>query len=79
MLALAMVQCGPYHCENCNASQIGSESGQYDENGKWQQNELNLDADEKRTGFYKNRISPLANQHNGKPISHKQAGCYLSC
>ena len=72
-VGVGMVQCGPYHCENCNASQIGSESGQYDENGKWQQNELNLDADEKRTGFYKNRISPLANQYNGKPISHKQA------
>ena len=63
-VGVGMVQCGPYHCENCNASQIGPE---YDEVMH------TLSEQEKKTGFYTNRISPLANQHNGKPISHKQA------
>lgn len=63
-VGVGMVQCGPHHCDNCNASEIGPE---YD-NVK-----ATLDADEERTGFYKGRISPHANQHNGKVISHKQA------
>lgn len=60
-VGVGMVQCGPYCCDKCGASQVGPE-----ENPE-------LDADEKRTGFYKNRISPLANQHDGRVISHRQA------
>lgn len=62
---VGMVQCGPYHCFSCDASEIGPE--------KESDDELKLDADERRTGFYKGRISPLANQHNGQPISYKEA------
>lgn len=56
------VQCGPYHCENCNASEIHCSD-----------NKENLDEDEKETGFYKNKISPIANAINGKLINHKEA------
>lgn len=63
-VAVGLVQCGPFYCERCGASQIGPEG---DDPG------LKLDEDEKRTGFYKNRISPHANQHEGRPISHQQA------
>lgn len=60
------VQCGPYHCDNCGASEIGPEYSDFKEAGK-------LDPDEIRTGFYKSRISPHANQYEGKIISHRQA------
>lgn len=60
-VGVGMIQCGPYHCHGCGASQVGPEEHPV------------LDADEKRTGFYKNRISPLANQVNGTPIGHKLA------
>lgn len=71
-VGVGMVQCGPYHCFACDASEIGPEAGSY-VNGEWVQNDLKLDADEKRTGFYKGRISPHANQVNGVPIDHKTA------
>lgn len=54
-------QCGPYYCENCHASEIHPNDT------------LPLDADEKETGYYKNRISPLANTSNGKLVNHKKA------
>lgn len=60
-VGVGMVQCGPYHCFNCNASEMGPEDAK------------DLDEDEKRTGFYKGRISPHANQVNGVPIDHKTA------
>lgn len=64
-VGVGLIQCGPHHCDNCGASEIGPE--------RLEGKDLALDEDEKRTGFYKNRLSPHANQHNGKPISHKQA------
>ena len=55
-------QCGPYHCEACGASEIHPNDT------------LPLDEDEEETGFYKNRISPVANQTNdGKLVNHKKA------
>ena len=72
-IGVGMQQCGPYHCEECHASEIGPEAGRYGADGKWIQNDLNLDADEKKTGFYKGRISPHANQHNGRVIDHRTA------
>lgn len=66
-VGVGMVQCGPYHCFGCNASEIGPERGRQTDD------QLNLDEDERRTGFYKGRISPLANQENGKPIDYKTA------
>lgn len=71
-IGIGMQQCGPYHCFACDASEIGPEAGNY-VNGEWVQNDLKLDADEERTGFYKGRISPHANQVNGVPIDHKTA------
>lgn len=79
-VGVGMVQCGPFCCRGCGASEIGPERYKhtYDEGWKILSSEdqadaLGLDAEERKTGFYKNRISPLANQHNGKVISHKQA------
>lgn len=66
-VGVGMVQCGPYHCENCHATEIGPEKYEKTDD------ELKLDPDERRTGFYKGRISPHANQHNGKVITHRQA------
>lgn len=65
-VGVGMVQCGPHCCDSCGASEIGPEYQTEKEAGK-------LDADEQRTHFYKSRVSPHANQHNGKVISHKQA------
>ena len=69
-VGVGMVQCGPHHCDGCDASEIGPER---EYGSKDNADELGLDADERRTGFYKGRISPHANQLHGRPISHKQA------
>lgn len=63
-VGVGMLQCGPYHCFACKASEIGPEL----ENIRH-----TLDEDELRTGFYKSRISPLANQRHGMPIDYKTA------
>jgi hypothetical protein len=61
-IGIGYQQCGPYHCENCGASEIHPNDT------------LPLDEDEQETGFYKNRISPIANQTNdGKLVNHKKA------
>lgn len=65
-VGVGMIQCGPYHCFDCHASEIGPESSV-------EGFEEILNNEEKETGFYRGRISPLANQHNGIPISHKAA------
>ena len=55
-------QCGPYHCGSCGTSEVHPDD------------KLLLNEDEEETGFYKNRISPIANQTNdGKLVNHKQA------
>lgn len=54
-------QCGPYHCESCGASEIHSSDN------------LELDKDEEMTGYYKNRISPIANTCCGHLVDHKEA------
>lgn len=57
-------QCGPYHCDNCFASEIGP----YDED------RLRSD-EEKRTGWYAPGSEPgsSANVINGRIVSHVQA------
>lgn len=82
-VGVGLIQCGPYCCDNCGASEIGPERyrdiadytgpGCLGSCSDIDTCHLDIDADEKRTGFYKNRISPHANQHNGQVISHKQA------
>lgn len=54
-------QCGPYYCMNCHASEIHPSDT------------LELDDDEKLTGYYKSRISPIANTCCGTPVSHEVA------
>jgi len=63
-VGVGMVQCGPYHCFACHASEIGPERKKV---------KRTLDADELRTGFYKGRVSPHANQLNGVPVDYKTA------
>lgn len=65
-VGVGMQQCGPHCCDGCGASEIGPEYSEFKAAGK-------LDPDEERTGYYRNRISPHANQHNGKVITHRQA------
>lgn len=58
-VGIGMVQCGPYVCDECGASQVGP----YDKNS--------LDADEKRLGWFKpHHIGTSANTYNGKHIDH---------
>ena len=78
-VGVGFIQCGPYTCGECGASEIGPEKEniEYLGEGEFRTTDnidnLGLDEDEMKTGFYKNRLSPLANQHNGKVITHKQA------
>lgn len=63
-VGVGFTQCGPYHCEKCGASQIGS----YDDEKR------KLSAEEKRTGWYGPDQPPSdkANAINGKVVSHKE-------
>lgn len=87
-VGVGMVQCGPYHCWECGASEIGPERSTYETHrfdGEWDyvnisigtqkeiDDKLGLDEDERRTGFYKRKISPHCNQIGGKPIDYKTA------
>jgi hypothetical protein len=88
-VGVGMVQCGPYHCDNCGASEIGPELNDW----------LNIEPDghnmflnelepelkhghpfsdkELDTGWYDpangKRISPYANTVNGQLVDHKTA------
>ena len=56
------VQCGPFVCFNCGASEVGP----YDENP--------LEPEERRTGWYKpGNIGSTANTVCGQHINHKDA------
>ena len=63
-VGVGMVQCSPYHCQFCGASEIGP----HDTPRK-------LFDDEKRTGWYAPGAEPgsSANVIDGKIVSHKQA------
>jgi len=59
---VAMVQCGPYHCEACGASEIGPEG----DDGR--------SCIEQETGWYSDgKISPHANTVNGVIVDHETA------
>lgn len=62
-VGVGYVQCGPYHCEACSASEIGP----YDE-------ERELSADERRTGWYApgNEPGSSANVIGGRVVTHRQ-------
>lgn len=63
-IGVGMQQCGPYHCDNCFASEIGP----YDD-------ERPLTAEERRTGWYAPGAEPgsSANVIGGRIVSHVQA------
>lgn len=62
-VGVGMVQCGPYLCSLCGASQMGPEGTPDD-----------CDEDEKRFGWYRaGRVSPHANALNGELVSHDVA------
>lgn len=61
-VGIGVVQCGPYHCYKCGASEIGPEGS-----------EGCLEI-EKKIGWYQDgKISPYANAVNGEIIDHKSA------
>lgn len=61
-IGVGEIQCAPYYCGACGASEIHISD-----------DKSNLDEDEDETGFYKNKISPLANTVNGILVSHTEA------
>lgn len=62
-VGVGMVQCGPYHCPACNASEASSRDTR------------ELTAKEKETGWYEPNtpVSEIANQLNGQLIDHGTA------
>jgi MinD superfamily P-loop ATPase len=62
-IGVGMQQCGPYHCESCGASEIGTND-----------TERTLTADEQRFGWYGPSSAPgsSANVIGGRVVSHVQ-------
>lgn len=61
-VGIGLVQCGPFICWNCGASEIGP----HDENHR--------DEDEKRTGWFKaGNVGTSVNTCNGVPVDHDTA------
>lgn len=80
-VGVGIVQCGPYHCRVCGASEIGPEMNYElleDENGYLAGvgkllNPEDFTEEEIRTGYYKSKISPYANTVNGSLVDHVTA------
>lgn len=80
-VGVGMVQCGPYHCENCHASQIGPEFQDwtvYDPTtGKYVLKDGHpFTEQEIKTRWYEpasRKISPYANTVNGQLVDHETA------
>lgn len=81
---IGMVQCGPYHCYSCGASEIGPEmefEELIDENGHYAGvgellNPEKFTDRETKIGWYEpesKKISPYANTVNGQLVDHKTA------
>lgn len=80
---VGMVQCGPYHCFKCGASEIGPEmkyEDLKDENGHYVMgdvvNKEDFTKKELEVGWYEpesKKISPYANTVNGELINHVSA------
>lgn len=79
---VGMQRCGPYHCYNCGASEIGPEMSKWRviegdfETGltvKWKEG-CPFTEKERETGWYDpsngKRISPYANTVNGELVDH---------
>ena len=61
-VGVGCVQCGPYYCTECGASEMGPEDVLDD-----------VTDEEARTGYYRGRHSPYANQVMGMLVDHKTA------
>lgn len=81
-VGVGMVQCGPYHCYECHASEMGPERNEwYDvnfETGKviWKEGHP-YNENEMKTGWYdpnkEAKISPYANTVGGQLVDHVTA------
>lgn len=62
-VGIGMVQCGPYYCPQCEASEISS------------LDKRELTAREKETGWFQpgSPVSDVANTVNGQLVNHKEA------
>lgn len=61
-VGVGFVQCGPFHCEGCGASEIGPE-------GSAGRSEI-----ERKTGWYSGgAVSPYANTVGGVLVDHQEA------
>lgn len=60
-VGVGMVQCGPYVCDGCGASEIGPEGRD------------GATEEERKTGWYRNRVSPYANTVGGVVVDHRTA------
>ena len=80
-VGVGSVQCGPYHCQSCGASEIGPEMKfevLKDENGKCAGigkllNPEDFTEEEIAIGYYKGKISPYANTVEGEIVDHVTA------
>lgn len=65
-VGIGMVQCGPYYCPQCQASEISS------------LDRRELTEREKETGWFKpgSPVSDVANTVNGRLVDHKEAKQY---
>lgn len=64
-VGVGLIQCGPYHCYECGASEMGRE--------QFEPGCIATD-EEREAGWYKDgMISPYANTFNGHPVGHKMA------
>ena len=80
-VGVGVVQCGPYHCQACGASEIGPEmkfEELVDKNGNYGGrggllNPEKFTEEEIDTGYYKGKISPYANTVNGEIVDHVTA------
>ena len=80
-VGVGMVQCGPYHCEVCHASEIGPEKRKWFKlekvDGEYKTIWLEgapFNDNEKKYGWYDpekgGKISPYANTVGGKLVDH---------
>lgn len=80
-VGVGLVQCGPFHCENCHASEIGPEIKKWyvydfeEDKAIWKEGHP-FSEKEIETGWYdpkSKKVSPYANTVNGKLVDHQTA------
>lgn len=74
-VGVGMVQCGPYLCDFCGASEMGPEKVYPNQPRPFTEKDQiwwdSTTEEERATGFYRNgRHSPYANTILGKPVSY---------